>query len=121
MANEPDPRRLKALEDRIAKVKKADKPRADRGKGFSQGEVAWRMVIELVSGLLIGFAIGFGLDTLFGTLPILLVLFTLIGFAAGVKTMLGTARELAERQTVEPAAKAADTNKAAVTVKDEGE
>lgn len=96
MAEEPDQERLRQLEERIAKAKGPEKPVASKGHGggFSQGEVAWRMVIEMVSGLLIGFAIGYGLDHLFGTMPILLVIFTLLGLVAGVKTMLGTAAEL---------------------------
>jgi len=55
------------------------------------------MVIELVAGLMIGFGIGYGLDTLFGTKPIFLVLFILAGFAAGVKTMLRSAKEMQEK------------------------
>jgi len=35
-----------------------------------------------------------GLDALFGTRPLLLTVFTLLGFAAGVKTMIRTAREV---------------------------
>jgi len=62
-------------------------------------QIGWRMVIELVSGLGIGAAMGYGLDVLFGTLPIFLVLLTLLGFAAGVQTMMRSARELAEKHT----------------------
>jgi ATP synthase protein I len=98
MASEPDPDRLRALEARLAKVRdQAPEPaKANTVKGFSQGEVAWRMVIELVTGMLLGVGIGYGLDVLFGTLPILLIIFSLFGFAAGVKTMLGSARQLAK-------------------------
>ena len=56
------------------------------------------MVIELVAGLGIGFGIGYGLDVLFGTLPIFMVLFTMLGLAAGVKTMLRSAREIQEKK-----------------------
>lgn len=105
MASEPDPDRLKALEEKLQKVKgKEPPPRTNTVKGFSQGEVAWRMVIELATGILLGTAIGYGLDVLFGTLPIFLVIFSLFGFAAGVKTMLGSARQLA-RKAAEDAAK----------------
>jgi ATP synthase protein I len=97
MASEPDPDRLKALEVKLQKVKGKDQPpQTNTVKGFSQGEVAWRMVIELVTGMLLGMAIGYGLDVLFGTLPIFLIIFSLFGFAAGVKTMLGSARQLAK-------------------------
>jgi ATP synthase protein I len=98
MASDPDPDRLRALDARLAKLKgKPEAPETDTGKAFSQGEVAWRMVIELVSGMLLGLSIGYGLDYVFGTLPIFLIIFSLLGFAGGVRTMLGTARELAEK------------------------
>lgn len=98
MASEPDPDRLKALEEKLQKVKgKEPPPQTNTAKGFSQGEVAWRMVIELATGIMLGSAIGYGLDVLFGTLPIFLVIFSLFGFAAGVKTMLGSAKELGRK------------------------
>lgn len=97
MASEPDPDRLKALEEKLQKVKgKEPPPQSNTAKGFSQGEVAWRMVIELATGIMLGSAIGYGLDVLFGTLPVFLVIFSLFGFAAGIKTMLGSARQLAK-------------------------
>lgn len=98
MASEPDPDRLKALEEKLQKVKgKAPPPQTNTAKGFSQGEVAWRMVIELATGIMLGSGIGYGLDVLMGTLPIFLVIFSLFGFAAGIRTMLGTARELGRK------------------------
>lgn len=98
MATEPDPDRLVALEKRLQQVKgKEPPPPTNTAKGFSQGEVAWRMVIELATGIMLGSAIGYGIDVLFGTLPIFLVIFSLFGFAAGVKTMLGSARELGRK------------------------
>jgi ATP synthase protein I len=98
MTSEPDPDRLRALETRLQKVKGVEAPvQTNTVKGFSQGEVAWRMVIELVTGMLLGMAIGYGLDVLFGTLPVFLIIFSLFGFAAGVKTMLGSAKQLAQK------------------------
>ena len=98
MASEPDPDRLKALEEKLQKVRgKAPPPQTNTAKGFSQGEVAWRMVIELATGIMLGSGIGYGLDVLFGTLPIFLVIFSLFGFAAGIRTMLGTAKELGRK------------------------
>jgi len=95
MEQDPDPNRLRALEDRIEKLKgKGPVKRAPTGVVFSQGEVAWRMVVELVTGMVLGLAIGFGLDVLFGTRPIFLVVFSLLGFAAGVRVMMGTAKQM---------------------------
>ena len=61
---------------------------------YSQAHLAWRMVVELVVGLGIGFGIGYGLDSLLGTTPWLMVIFVLLGFAAGVKTMVRSAHEI---------------------------
>ena len=100
MTGPDDAERLRALDERIKALKSAaseEKPHQE--EHYSQVQQGWRMVVELVAGLGIGFGIGYGLDVLFGTLPILLVLFTLLGFAAGVKTMLATAREFQTRQT----------------------
>ncbi len=105
MATEPDPDRLRALEVRLDQAKgKPEAKQTATAKGFSQGEVAWRMVIELATGIMLGSAIGYGLDVLAGTLPIFLILFSLLGFAAGIRTMLGTARELGGTKAA-PAAK----------------
>ena len=98
MPKEPDPDRLRRLEERIAEARRATAPRPPQEEHYSQASQAWRMVIELVSGLGIGFVIGYGLDWLFGTLPVLLVAMTLLGFAAGVKTMLRTAEEIRKGQ-----------------------
>ncbi|TYB80651.1 AtpZ/AtpI family protein [Maritimibacter fusiformis] len=96
--------RLKALEDRLAKAKKVEDDAHHMKKDYAQANLAWRMVIELVAGLGIGFGIGYGLDRLLGTLPLFMVIFILLGLAAGIKTMLGSAKEV-ERQL---AAKAAE-------------
>ena len=99
--SDPDDRsdvaRLRALEERIARARGKDqKPHME--EHYSQANLAWRMVIEMVAGLMIGFGIGYGLDSLFGTMPIFLVLFIFLGLAAGVVTMLRSAREVQAKQ-----------------------
>ncbi len=102
MVSDIDRARLEALEKRIAAATEAANPRRNPQEDkHRQAQLAWRMVIELVAGLGIGFGIGYGLDSLFGTMPQFLVLFILAGFAAGVKTMLRSAREVQERQAAE--------------------
>lgn len=110
MVDEPDPERLRALEARLARVRTTpERTPSTKGKAFSQGEMAWRMVIELVTGMMLGLSIGFGLDHVFSTRPIFLVVFALLGFAAGVRTMLGTAKSMAVRHDQTTAAMAART------------
>jgi ATP synthase protein I len=97
---DPDEKqRMAQLEDKIANAKAVHRPQSQIEDHHSQAHAGWRMVTELVAGLLIGFCIGYGLDSLFGTLPIFLVSFVLLGFAAGVKTMLRSAQDIQRAQS----------------------
>lgn len=103
LSEDDQKRRLRQLEQRIEAARKSQEPKPRVDEHYSQAQLAWRMVIELVTGLLIGFGIGYGLDRLFGTLPILLIPFTLLGLAAGIRTMMRSAREVQETQPDERA------------------
>lgn len=94
MADQSHRDRLKQLEDRIAKAHKAREPEPSRSSKYEATSLAWRMVLELVIGMGLGCLIGYGLDWLFGTLPIFLMIFALLGFAAGVRTMMRSAEEV---------------------------
>jgi len=104
---DPDEReRLAQLDKRIAELKKAkveaeQDTRRHQDTHYSQAQLAWRMVIELVAGLGVGFGIGYMLDLWLGTTPIFLVLFILFGFAAGIRVMLRSAQEVKGQQAVE--------------------
>ena len=98
MTDDDQKQRMAQLEAKIEAAKKAKQPKPRADADVSGGELAWRMVIEMVSGLGIGFGIGYGLDSLLGTIPIFLVLFTLLGLVAGVKVMLRSAQEAQEKQ-----------------------
>lgn len=108
MTETPDPERLKKLDGRIAKARKAQEPEPPRENIVTDASMAWRMVIELTVGIVVGFGIGFGLDSLFGTIPIFLVLFTLLGFAAGVRTMLRSVQEIQRQNAEREATRAAE-------------
>ncbi len=91
--------RLAALEAKLAEKRAVETPKRHQDEHYSQAQMAWRLVIELVTGLLIGFGIGFGLDKFFGTAPWLMIVFTLLGLAAGVNVMLRSAREMTAPET----------------------
>ena len=93
-----DAARLRALEERIARAKGVDKPKPHAEEHYSQANLAWRMVIELVAGLMIGFGMGYAIDWALGTLPIFLVIFVFLGLAAGIKTMLRSAQEVQRKR-----------------------
>ncbi len=103
MPTPEEQRRLEDLKSRIAAAKEGEE-RIVHESHYSQAQVAWRMVTELVAGLGIGFGIGYGLDSLLGTTPWLMVLFVFIGLAAGVQTMMRTAKEVEAGQAGQPPA-----------------
>ena len=66
-----------------------DPPPTAKGKepdvlGSNPLGVGLRVGLELVSAFLVAVAIGYGLDRLFGTAPILMIVFIPLGGAAGV-------------------------------------
>lgn len=67
--------------------------------GMSPWGIGLRVGIEMVSALVVAVAIGYGLDYVFGTKPILTAVFVLLGGAAGV---LNVWRLFAPRPTREP-------------------
>jgi ATP synthase protein I len=92
-----DPR-LAELGARIDAAKRARQPERREGTGkFSGAEFAWRMVIDLAAGIVIGCGMGYGIDTLAGTMPVFLIVFTLLGFAAGIRIVMRSARDYQER------------------------
>lgn len=111
MTDGPDPKRLDELEERLRALRKAQEPAPRKESHVSQAQAGWRMVTELVVGLLLGFGIGYGLDSLFGTMPIFLILFTLLGFAGGVRAMMKSAAEI-QQENAEAASKPARSAKA---------
>lgn len=92
--------RLKALEARVKATGSSGAGRKNSAQGkYTQSSLAWRMVTELVSGMLLGLGIGFGLDSLVGTEPLFLILFVLLGFAGGVRAMMRTADDVRKKKS----------------------
>ena len=56
--------------------------------GFARG---FRLATELVAGILVGAGIGWVLDRLIGTSPVGLIIFLLLGFAAGILNVVRAA------------------------------
>ena len=94
MSEEPGDERLPpSFEERLKAARgrqglDAPSPLSARDQGDIGGMSPWgiglRVGVELVSALVVAVAIGYGLDRLFGTKPILIAVFVLLGGAAGV-------------------------------------
>ena len=65
----------------------ADRDAAMRGRGMAYG---MRMAVDLVAAVFVGGLIGWGLDWVLGSRPWLLLLFFLLGFAAGILNVMRT-------------------------------
>ena len=86
--------RISELGDRLGKVRsqRESEERADadaemRGRGMAYG---MRMAMDLVAAVFVGGFIGWGLDWVLGSRPWLLLLFFLLGFAAGILNVMRT-------------------------------
>lgn len=88
-------RRASELGKRLDQVqaRKAPPGRNGRARGNALGQ-AFKIVAELVVGVVVGGGMGWALDKALGTRPWLLVLFLVLGFAAGLSNVVRTARRM---------------------------
>ncbi|WP_218037603.1 AtpZ/AtpI family protein, partial [Reyranella soli] len=93
MANPPDPegdrRRVEDIDARLKAARgKIEKPRPNNGvsSGMShrQTGVAYRVMVDMIAGLLVGGFLGYWLDRWLGWAPWSLVTGLVLGFVAGV-------------------------------------
>lgn len=92
-----------------ARAKRGDEP-DHRARGAALGQ-AMKIAIELVVGIAVGGFIGKVLDDQFGTAPWLLIVFLMLGFAAGLMNIVRTARRLqAQAEPLQRNAKAVPDN-----------
>ena len=93
MANTPDPegdrRRIEEIDARLKAARgKIEKPRPNNGvsSGMShrQTGVAYRVMVDMIAGLLVGGFLGYWLDRWLGWAPYGLIGCLIVGFAAGV-------------------------------------
>jgi ATP synthase protein I len=85
---------LEKLDKKLEEFK--SKKERDGPKRLRVQNDGWRMVIELVTGMLLGIVLGMAIDYLVGSEPVFLIVFSLLGFIAGVKTMIATAKKMNE-------------------------
>ena len=88
-------RRLERLGESLETRRAAEEAAKARGRpsGFAQ---ATKVASEFVAGVVVGAAIGWGIDKALGTMPWALIVFLLLGFAAGVLNVLRAEGKVAD-------------------------
>lgn len=94
----PDPR-LEALRQKLDAGKRLEAERkaaltGDPASGMAQ---ALKLGSEFVAGVIVGFVIGYTIDSLFGSKPWGMIVFLLLGFAAGTLNVMRATGAVAER------------------------
>lgn len=111
----PTEKTRESFEARLRAARRGGKPENKRLLNETTAfGIAFRMVAELVSGLVVGGGIGWLLDRWLGTSPWLLVVFFVLGAAAGIMNVFRAAREMnavRERAEAEQKAEAGNTPK----------
>ena len=86
-------RRLHDLEGKVRDARSRHEPPSsqaqDRGSAMGQ---ALKLSTEMIAGVAVGGFIGWALDRLFGTAPILMVVFLILGGAAGILNVIRSAQ-----------------------------
>jgi len=101
MSDNPDPDRLKALAEKLEAAQAVPvHKKHDAGKYGGAGP-AWQMVVELTTGMAVGVILGLALDSWTGLAPLFVLVFTLLGFAAGVRVMIQTANAYQKKADAE--------------------
>ena len=95
--------RLGSLDHRLSEIEGSRKIRTDQS-GDEQAQarasamaVGLRLSSELVAGVLVGAALGWGFDRLLSTSPWGLIVFLLLGFTAGVINVMRSAGVMAKQ------------------------
>ncbi len=86
--------RLDALDDNLDRLedqKQLSEPSQRRGTAIG---IAFRLVTELVAGLAVGAFLGYWIDKILGTMPVFLLIFFVLGAAAGILNVIRAAKQM---------------------------
>jgi len=96
---------LEELEERLRKARERAGGKHKHGSGPARSGggmgLAIRVVSELVAAVAVGTGMGYVLDRWLGTGPWLLLVFVILGFCAGVVTLIRTAKEIERKKAQE--------------------
>lgn len=86
--------KLEEFEDRLNHARKTRKSNEEPKQKNSGLNVAFKIATDLIAAIAVGVGIGWGLDSWLSTKPLFLLIFFLIGTAAGLLNVIRTAKSL---------------------------
>jgi ATP synthase protein I len=89
--------RLRKAREKRGEVRQVEAPHSKLG-------VAFRLVTELMAAVIVGGAIGWGLDRVLWTGPLLLIVMFMLGVAAGIFNVVRSAQQMNRDQAAKDAA-----------------
>ena len=92
----PDQDELRDLGARLDEVRQRDDARKVQAPPTSLN-VALRFSTELIAALIVGAGIGWGIDRVFKTSPIFILVMSVLGMAAGVRNVIQASKEINAR------------------------
>ena len=97
----PKPSALKDLDQRLRQARGTEEQfDSSEQRGNALG-LAFRLVTELVAGVVVGGVIGWSLDFWFGTTPWFLLIFFALGSLAGILNVVRTAHVMNAKQALD--------------------
>ncbi len=97
-------KRLDALGKKLKQVEARNERKAVQdgvAQKLDNMGLAYRMMVDLIAGVILGLIIGLGIDKLFATAPFGLIIMMLLGLVAGIRVMLQSAKKYELQQKVE--------------------
>lgn len=90
---------LPSLDELQRKIDAKRGTQADKPVSTSDGDMAivMRFSVELLAGLLVGCAVGYGLDQWFGTLPVFSIVCLFLGIGGGMLNVIRSAKKIDEQ------------------------
>jgi len=89
--------RFDRFSDRLEAVRRDHLPPESKTTAQANNEalgLAWRLASELIAALAVGGLLGFGADTIFGTLPLFLLIGLALGCAAALLSVMRLMKKL---------------------------
>ena len=80
------------FDDRLAQLERKVAPRAGKAKSSALSEqsslgVAFRIASDMIAGIAVGLGIGYELDRWTGYRPVFIIVFAMLGMAAGLRNV----------------------------------